>query len=72
MRSSQDDTDGFCLVFADLAAQPGRVYAVLYRLGTIGHSFREPDQLAVEMCPVRIGIARDIFLPLGILSFYMA
>lgn len=68
----QDDTDGFCLVLADLAAQPGRVDAVLYRLGTVGHSFREPDQLTVEMCPVRIGIDRHINLSLGILSFYMA
>ena len=71
MSPGQDDTDGFCLVFANLAAQPGRVDAVLYRLGAVGHSFREPDQLAVEMCPVRIGIARHINLSLGILSFYM-
>ena len=72
MCPGQDDTDGFCLVLADLAAQPGGIDAVLYRLGTVGHTFREPDQLAVEMCPNRIGIVRDIFLPLGILSFYMA
>ena len=69
MRPCQDDTDGFCLVLADLAAQPGRVDAVLYRLGTVGHSFREPDQLTVEMCPVGIGIVGDIFIPLGILIF---
>ena len=55
----QDDTDGLCLVFADLATQPGRVDAVLYRLGTIGNSLGEPDQLTVEMCPVRIGIFSD-------------
>ena len=72
MRSGQDDTDGLCLVLADLAAQPGCVDAVLYRLGTIGHSFRELDQLAVEMCPVRIGITRHINISLGILPFYMA
>ena len=47
MRPGQDDTDGFCLVFADLAAQPGGVDAVLYRLGTVGYSFRESDQFPV-------------------------
>ena len=72
MRSGQDDTDGFCLVLTDLAAQPGRVDAVLYRLGTIGNSLGEPDQLTVEMCPVRIGIDRHINFSLGILPFYMA
>ena len=47
MRSGQDDTDGFCLVFVDLAAQPGRVDTVLYRLSTVGYSFRESDQFPV-------------------------
>ena len=72
MRSGQDDTDGFCLVLADLAAQPGGVNAVLYRLGAVGHSFRKPDQFPVEMCPPCIGICRNIFLSLVILPFYMA
>ena len=72
MCPGQDDTDGFCLVLADLAAQPGGVDTVLYRLGAVGHPLWKSDQLPVEMCPVRIGIVRDIFLPLGILSFYMA
>jgi len=72
MCSGQDDTDGFCLVLADLAAQPGGVDAVLYRLGAVGHSFRKPDQLPVEMRPACICIVRDIFLPLGIFPFYMA
>ena len=47
MRPGQNDTDGFCLVFSDLAAQPGRVDAVLYRLGTIGNSLGESDQFPV-------------------------
>ena len=47
MRPGQDDTDGFCLVLADLAEQPGRVDTVLYRLGTVGYSFRESDQFPV-------------------------
>ena len=72
MCPGQDDTDDFCLVLADLAAQPGGVDAVLYRLGTVGHAIGKSDQLTVEMCPVRIGINRHINLSLGILSFYMA
>ena len=43
MCSGQDDTDGFCLVLADLAAQPGSLDAVLYRLGAVGYSLEEPD-----------------------------
>ena len=43
----QDDTDSFCLVFADLAAQPGGVNAVLYRLGAAGYPFGESDQFPV-------------------------
>ena len=31
MCPGQDDTDGFCLVFADLSAQSGGIDAVLYR-----------------------------------------
>ena len=67
MCSGQDDTDGFCLVFADLAAQPGGVDTVLYRLDAVGQPLWEPDQLSVEMCPACIGICRNILLPLGIL-----
>ena len=47
MCPGQDDTDGFCLVLADLAAQPGGVDAVLYRLGTVGHAIGKPDQFPV-------------------------
>ncbi len=72
MCPGQDDTDGFCLVFADLSAQSGGIDAVLYRLGAAGHAIGKLDQFPVEMCPASIGIVRDIFLPLGILSFYMA
>ena len=43
MCSGKDDTDGFCLVLADLAAQPGSLDAVLYRLGAVGYSLEEPD-----------------------------
>ena len=72
MCPGQNNADGFCLVLADLAAQPGGVDAVLYRLGTVGHAIGKPDQFPVLMCPACIGICRDIFLPLGILPFYMA
>ena len=47
MCPGQDDTDGFCLVLADLAAQPGRVDTVLYRLGAAGYPFWESDQFPV-------------------------
>lgn len=72
MCPGQDDTDGFCLVLADLAAQPGSLDTALYRLGAVGYSLGEPDQLTVKTCPAGIGIDRYINLSLGILSFYMA
>ena len=72
MCPGQDDTDSFCLVLTDLAAQPGGVNSVLYRLGTVGHSFRESDQFPVEMCPVCISICRNIFLPLFTNNIFIA
>ena len=48
------------------------VYSELYGFRPVLHSGRKCNQFPIKMCPARIGIGRNIFLPLGILSFYMA
>lgn len=64
--------DGFRLILDHFAVQPGCVDTVLDCFRAIGYSIRKRKQFPILLCPVRIGIARNIYLACGILSLNVA